>query len=304
MSRATARANQDRAELGIVLMLVAYLGFALVDTSVKWLVLAGVHALQLAFIRYAGAFAISLVGLLRGGLDRDSFRSDRLGLLLLRSAFLLSSTVSNFIVLKYLPLTVTSAIMFSAPVIVCALSMPLLGERVGAWRWGAIFLGFAGVLVVIRPFGQEFTWWALLPLYNAFAMAMYSILTRKLSGVVPIETMQLYIGLTGTIAMLPLAAVTWTNPTTALDWALMLGLGPLAWVGHELLTRAHGIGSSSTLMPYTYSFMLYLMVTGYLVFGDVPDAFTLVGALIIVVSGLVIWLRERGRSTTQTKPQG
>lgn len=303
MSRAPVRANQDRAQLGIVLMLGAYLGFALVDTSVKWLVLAGVGALQLAFIRYAGAFAISLVGLLRGGLDRDSFRSSHMGLVVLRALFLLSSTVSNFIVLKYLPLTVTSAIMFSAPVIVCALSMPLLGEKVGAWRWGAIFLGFAGVLVVIRPFGQEFTWWALLPLYNAFAMAMYSIITRKLSGVVATETMQLYVGLVGTLAMLPLAVATWDNPATPLDWALMLGLGPLAWIGHEMLTRAHGFATSSTLMPYTYSFMLYLTLTGYLVFGDVPDAFTLIGAAIIVVSGLVIWMRERGRTPLPTKPE-
>jgi len=303
MSRAAPKANQDRAQLGIALMLGAYLGFALVDTSVKWLVLAGVGALQLAFFRYIGAFAISLVGLLRGGLDRDSFRTERFGLVLVRSLFLLSSTVSNFIALKYLPLTVTSAIMFSAPIVVCALSMPLLGEKVGAWRWGAIVLGFAGVLVVIRPFGQEFTWWTLLPLYNAFAMAMYSIITRKLSGVVPIETMQLYVGLVGTLAMLPLAIATWQNPATPPDWALMLGLGPLAWIGHEMLTRAHGFATSGTLMPYTYSFMLYLVVTGYLVFGDVPDTFTLIGAAIIVASGLIIWMRERGRNTARVGPR-
>jgi len=303
MSRAPARANQDRPELGIAMMLAAYLAFSAVDTSVKWLVLAGIGALQLAFVRYAGAFAISLFGLMRGGLSAESFRTERLGLVLLRSLFLLSSTVSNFIALKYLSLTVTSAIMFSAPIIVCALSMPLLAEKVGAWRWGAIFLGFAGVLVVIRPFGQEFTWWALLPLYNAFAMAMYSIITRKLSGVVAIETMQLYVGLVGTVAMLPLAVLTWTNPATSLDWVLMLSLGLSAWVGHEWLTRAHGYATSSTLMPYTYSFMLYLTVAGYLVFGDVPDGFTLAGAAIIVASGLIIWMRERGRNTVRANPR-
>jgi drug/metabolite transporter (DMT)-like permease len=114
--------------------------------------------------------------------------------------------------------------------------------------------------------------------------------------------MQLYVGLVGTLAMLPLAIWTWENPATPLDWLLMLALGPWAWVGHEMLTRAHGFATSSTLMPYTYSFMLYLTATGYLVFGDVPDAFTLIGAAVIVVSGLVIWMRERGRNTVCAKP--
>ena len=293
MAGLAAQLRQDRAQLGIVMMLGAYLFFAAVDTSVKWLVLAGFHAFQLAFMRYLGHFMISLVQISRGGLSWGRFGSGHMGLVLLRAALLVASTVLNFIALNYLPLTVTSAIMFSAPIIVCALSVPLLGEKVGPWRWFAIVLGFGGVLVIIRPFGESFHWAALLSVFNAFAMAFYSVLTRRLSGLIAAETMQFYAGALGTVALLPLAVMTWQNPTTVLDWALMLGLGLWGWAGHELLTRAHGFAPANTLMPYTYSFMIYLTISSYVVFANVPDGWTLIGAAIVVFSGLVIWWREK-----------
>ncbi|MBM7066839.1 DMT family transporter [Actibacterium sp. 188UL27-1] len=295
MTGIAARALEDRAELGMAMMLVAYLVFAFIDTSVKWLVLAGLPAVQLAFMRYAGAFAISAVQIVWGGARWERFATDHLGLVLVRGALLISATVLNFIALKYLTLTVTSAIMFSAPIILCALSMPLLGERVGPWRWAAILLGFVGVMVVIRPFGETFHWAALLCVYNASALALYSILTRRLAGVVATETMQIYMGGLGTLTLLPFAVWVWTAPATGLDWGLMVALGIWGWGGHELLTRAHAFAPANTLMPFTYSFMIYLTVAGYLVFADLPDGWTLLGAGIIVVSGLIIWMRERQR---------
>ncbi|MBJ6371298.1 DMT family transporter [Sedimentitalea arenosa] len=293
MAGLTAQVRQDRAQLGIAMMLGAYMLFAAVDTSVKWLVLAGFHAFQLAFMRYLGHFLISLVQIGRGGVTFARFGSGHVGLVLLRASFLVASTVLNFIALNYLTLTVTSAIMFSAPIILCALSVPLLGERVGPWRWFAIFLGFAGVLVIIRPFDETFHWAALLSVGNAFSMAFYSVLTRRLAGLIAAETMQLYAGALGTVVLFPLAVMTWQTPDTGLDWALMLGLGLWGWAGHELLTRAHGFAPANTLMPYTYSFMIYLTITSYVVFGNVPDIYTLIGAAIVVFSGLLIWQRER-----------
>lgn len=292
MAGVIIHANQDRAKLGIAMMLAAYLLFSLIDTSVKWLVLAGLHAFQLSFMRYAGHFAISLVHIGKGGLNAERFRTQRAGLVLLRSGLLISSTVFNFIALNYLALTVTSAIMFSAPVIVSALSMPLLGERVGPVRWFAIFLGFVGILVVMRPFGEGFHWAEILTVYNAFALALYSILTRKLSGQVATQTMQFYTGALGTLVLFPLALMTWKAPATTLDWVLMFALGLWGWGGHELLTRAHGFAPANALMPFTYSFMIYLTISSYLVFGTVPDQWTITGAVIIVISGLIIWARE------------
>ncbi|MEL6566190.1 MAG: DMT family transporter [Pseudomonadota bacterium] len=286
-----AQANQDRAALGIMMTLGAYFFFMLIDTSVKWLVLAGLPAFQLAFMRYLPHFIISTVLLLRKGMSWSSFQSAHMGLVLLRGFLLASATLFNFITLIYLPLTVTGSIMFSAPIIVCALSWPLLGERVGPWRWAAIMVGFIGVLIVIRPFDADFHWIALLNVYNAVSLALYSIITRKISGVVAAETMQFYMGAFGAIMLFPLALWSWTTPATTLDWVLMVALGIWGWAGHEIFSRAHSYAPANTLMPYTYSFLLYLAVASYIVFNDIPDSYTLLGACIIVLSGLVIWWR-------------
>ncbi|WP_299371883.1 DMT family transporter [uncultured Tateyamaria sp.] len=283
--------QQDRAALGIMMTLAAYAFFSVIDTSVKWLVLAGLPAFQLAFMRYAPHFIISTLLVLRQGVSWSSFQTDHLGLVLARGFLLASATLFNFITLNYLSLTVTGSIMFSAPIIVCALSWPLLGERVGPWRWFAIILGFMGVLVVIRPFDAAFHWIALLNVYNAFALALYSIITRKIAGVVAAETMQFYMGAFGALTLAPFAMWVWVPPASGLEWGLLIGLGIAGWAGHEIFSRAHTYAPANTLMPYTYSFLLYLAVASYVVFNDVPDGWTMLGASIIVVSGLIIWRR-------------
>jgi len=286
-----AQANQDRATRAIFMTLGAYAFFSLIDTSVKWLVLAGLPAFQLAFMRYLPHFIISTALILRQGMHWSSFQSAHIGLVLVRAFLLASATLFNFITLNYLSLTVTGSIMFSAPIIVCALSWPLLGERVGPWRWFAIFLGFLGVLVVIRPFNADVHWIAILNVYNAFSLALYSIITRNISGVVAPETMQFWMGAFGAITLAPFAFYVWTPPANGLEWGLLIALGVWGWAGHEIFSRAHAYAPANTLMPYTYSFLLYLAVASYIVFNDVPDQWTLTGASIIVVSGLIIWWR-------------
>lgn len=293
MSQLTVKAIEDRAGLGIVMMLAAWFFFSMIDTSVKWLVLAGLPAFQLAFMRYFAHFFISLWLVGRGGWDIERFKTKKPALVLFRAYLLTASTLLNFVAIKYLPLTVTSAIMFSTPIVVCALSPWLLSEKVGWARWSAIFLGFIGVMVVIRPFGADFSWAMLLSVHNAVALALYSIITRKLSGVVSTETMQFYMGAFGTIILAPFAIWVWVSPETPLDWIILICLGLWGWAGHELLTRAHMFASASTLSPYAYSFMIYLTASSYMVWGELPDVYTVIGALIIVISGLIIWARER-----------
>ena len=295
----TAMANRDNPGLGIFMMLVTYFLFSLVDTSVKWLLYAGLGSFQLAFMRYASHFVISLSTIAWGGVSLSRFATPHLGLVLFRGFLLVSATALNFIVLRYLSLTVVSAIMFSAPIIVCLLSWPLLGERVGPWRWFAIILGFSGVLVVIRPLGESFHWAALLTCYNAVALALYSIITRRLSGLVAAETMQFYMGALGTFSLLPLAFLDWATPSSLFEWTLMCVLGVWAWAGHGLLTRAHGLAPANTLMPYTYSFMIFLTIESYIVFAEFPDRWTLIGASIVVISGLIIWKRAKLKEETQ-----
>lgn len=288
--------REDRAGFGIGLVLICWVFFALTDTSVKWLVIAGIPAMQVAFFRYAVALALSLVEGVRRGVLFEWRGSRDMALVILRGGVLVLATAFNFIALKYLPLSVTSAIMNSAPILVTVLAIPLLGERVGPWRWGAVIVGFVGVLAVIRPFGADFHWASVLIVINAVAMAVFSILTRLLSGRISTQTMQVYMGAIGTAALLPFAVLTWTAPATLLDWGLLIGVGLWAWIGHEFFSRAHRYAEANVLTPFSYSFILYLTVSGYVVFGDVPDRMTLIGAAIIVVSGLVIWWREQGRA--------
>lgn len=284
--------KQDRPGLGMVMMLWAYLLFAATDASVKWQVVAGMGAIQLAFARYGVQFALS-VTLTR---SRTQFIAPltkrQMSLLALRALLLVTATVGNFIALRHLSLTVISAIMFSSPFIVAALAVPMLGERIGPWRWSAIALGFIGVMFVVRPFGVDFHWAALISVYCATCLALFAIITRMLSGDVPTPVMQASAGLAGTIILLPFALWIWQPVGGAMNWLLFLGVGATAWAGHEIFARAHRFAEVSLLMPLSYSYLIYMSMAERTIFGTVPDAMTLVGAAIIVISGLIIWWRE------------
>ncbi|MFK7876056.1 MAG: DMT family transporter [Paracoccaceae bacterium] len=281
---------EDKARLGILLTLMAWLMFALVDTGAKWVAMAGLPAAQIAFFRYFGHFVVSTGLYIRDG--EPLHIPQHFGLISLRAVLLIAATLSNFYILRILPLTTVSAIMFSSPVIVCFLSVALLREQVGLWRWGAILLGFVGVLIVIRPFGESFHPAMLLALMNASFLACYSLLTRALAGKVSTDVMQFWMGVWGVTILLPPAIWLWQPPGSWIDWAILLGLGIFAWAGHQWLTTAHRFATANTLMPFTYSFLLYLTVLSYFVFAHVPSIWTLIGASVVMVSGLIIWHRE------------
>lgn len=274
-------------------MLLAYLLFSFIDTGSKWLALLGLPALQLAFMRYIGHFVISIGLFSTGGFDVNKLACEKPVLVLIRGALLMGSTVFNFFAIRYLPLTLTSTILFSAPILICALSWPLLREPVGLFRWFAIALGFAGIVIAIRPFDENFHWAVFLSLVSAFCFALYSILTRKLSGTVAADTMQFYTGLVGTVSLMPFAIYQWQNPGTGFQWLVLISLGIFGWAGHQLLTNAMGYAPANLLMPFGYSFILYLTIWSFFVFGHIPDFWTVSGAAIIIIAGLMIWFRER-----------
>jgi len=273
-------------------MLFAFFVFSLIDVNAKWLALLGLPALQLSFMRYVGHFIISILLISRGGSDFSRFGTDHWFLVIARGFLLMVSTILNFIAVQYLPLTLTSTILFSAPIMICALSWPLLGERVGIWRWSAIMIGFCGILIAIRPFDESFHWAVFLSLSGAFCFALYSLLTRKLSGIVASDTMQFYSGFIGTAILLPFAIFVWESPETTFQWMQMICLGVFGWLGHEFLTRAHGFAPASTLTPFGYVFIIYMTIWSMLVFSHLPDIWTILGALVIIIAGLIIWFRE------------
>ena len=250
VSQLAAETRADRVGLGIGLILLAFFCFAAVDTTVKWLSLAGLSAMQLAFMRYFIAFLLSVLRGLQHG-QIFEWRERRVMMLVLtRGALLVIATAFNFIALAYLPLAVTSSILNSAPIILTALAVPVLGERVGPFRWIAVIVGFVGVLIVIRPFGAEFHWATILMVFNAIAMALFAILTRLLSGQIATQTMQVYMGAMGSAVLLIPALLTWQTPATASS------TGPSFWPsaaspgsGHEIYGRAHAFRRSLRADP-------------------------------------------------------
>ncbi|MEZ5534229.1 MAG: DMT family transporter [Thiolinea sp.] len=277
--------------LGILMMLAAYLLFTFADSTNKWLVLTGLPILQLAFLRYGIQSVICTIETGSRGIRPGEIRANA-GLLLLRGLVLCSATAANFYALKYLSLSMMAAIMFSAPIFVSLLSWPILGERVGPWRWAAIAFGFIGVLIIVRPFHSSFHPAALAGLLGAISVALYSLLTRKLAHRVRPHVMQLFSSTLGVVLFFPFALWLWQPLGEGWTIGLIVWVGVTSWAGHELLTRAHKLAEASMLMPYSYSFIIYMTLAGYLLYNELPSVFTVIGALVIVVSGLVIWYRE------------
>jgi drug/metabolite transporter (DMT)-like permease len=301
-----AVAAPDRPLFGIGLILTAFLCFTAIDTSAKWLVLAGLPSGQVAFVRYAVHLAAALALFLPGH-GAGLFRSARPRLQLFRGAMLLGSTLFNFVAVRYLPLTVTSAIFFTMPLLVCALSIPLLGERVGPRRWAAIVVGFGGVLIVTRPWAGDTHWAVLFSLAAALCASLYSLSTRGVAGSDSPATSQTLAALVGTLGAAPLALGGWVWPEAPPGWTAFALIGLFGFVGHQLLTVAHAHAPASTLAPFVYTQIVYMTASSWLVFDQPPDRWTLVGAGIVVASGLYVWLRERAltaRAPGRPPPDG
>ena len=283
---------QDRRQFAIALTLVSYLLFTLIDTCAKWLTLRGMPTGQVVFVRYAGQF-ILVLALFAPRYGIQMLRTQRPGLEVLRGLALLGSTAGNFVALAYLPLTVTASIAFTVPLILSALSVPLLGEKVGWRRWLAILVGFCGVLIIIRPGTEAFQPVSLFSLAAAASVSIYMILTRKLAGIDPPETQQFYAGTVATVCLLPFALADWMWPVDPIDWLAFCMIGAVALIGHQILSFAHHFAPASVLAPFGYVQIFYMSASSWLIFNQPPDSWIFVGAPVVMASGLYIWLRER-----------
>jgi len=288
----TIAPGEDRRLAGIGLMLLAFLTFTGIDTSAKWLVQAGLPPREVVFLRFAIHLAIAVAIMLpRDGTRLFSTNAPRLELV--RGLFLAGSTFFNFFALKYLALTVTVSIFFASPLAICALSVPLLGEKVGLRRWSAIGVGFLGVLIVTRPWSASFHWAMILSLAALCCAAMYFVMTRKLAGIDRANTQQLYASLIATTVAAPAALFGWTWPSAAVDWLALAVLGVCGWGGHQLAIAAHRLAPASTLAPFVYVQIVYMTASSWFIFHTAPDIWVLAGAAVVMGAGLYVWLRER-----------
>lgn len=290
---------ESRANHAITLVLLSQVVLLVLDISAKWLSVEGMPTSEIVFVRY-GMHLFLLLLLFLPVSGRNLFVSNNWRLEILRGACLLVTTGLNFLAMRYLPLTVTSAIQFTAPLIICALSGPLLGDKVGWRRWLAILVGFTGILIIVRPGTEAFQPAALLSLACAFFLALFSILTRKLAGVDSALTQQFYAGATPVILLLPIAFTDWAWPSQPISWVAFFVMGAAGLGGHYLNSVAHRYATPATLAPFSYLSLLYLSVASWLIFDQPPDQLFILGAAIIIASGLYIWLRERALNKQTT----
>jgi drug/metabolite transporter (DMT)-like permease len=286
------KAREDKPMLGLGLMCMALAMFTLIDTSAKWLILSGLPVLQVVFVRYAGHFIVSALAFVpREGLG--AFRSNAPKLQLLRAFLLLASTVFNFAALKYLPITITTAIYFSSPITITILSVLFLGERIGGRRVMAILVGFSGVMVVVQPWGAAFHPAMFLSLGGLLCASSYFVLTRRLAGVESNSTSQLWASGLATLALSPFGFAVWIWPVTGMDWVALCLIGVFGAGGHGIAVAAHRFADASSLAPMTYIQVIYATASGYFIFGNLPTWATALGTAIIIASGVYIWQRER-----------
>lgn len=277
--------------VGIALMCGAVAFFAGIDGLGKTLAGMGVDPLLTTFMRYAAS--VAMISVFINPVTQPSVvRSRRLGLQIVRSLLLVASTALNFLALRHLQMAETLSIQFAAPLTVALLAGPLLGEWSSRERLIAIGIGFLGVLVIVRPGLGAMHPAAFLSVANVVVYAFYAIVTRKLAAYDSTSTTLFYTGLAGVGLMTPCLPWLWTNPASWTVWALFLGVALCGTLGHWLLILAHARAPANVLASFIYTQLLWSVLLGFFLFGDLPSRWTIVGAMIVVGSGLYLLAQE------------
>ena len=273
----------------ILLVVAAVSLYAVIDGLAKVMV-QDMDVLQIIWSRFA--FSLPLLPLIVGSRWRELLGTERPGLQIARGLIPIIAGGAVVLALRVMPLADATALMFASPLMLTALAVPLLKERVGLHRWSAVIIGFVGVLIIVRPGGGTMQWAALLPLITAFVYALYQIATRVLSRSAPPLVSFTYMVIVGTVASTLALPFVWRTPN-GLGWALMAVSGLLHGLAHYLVTRAFTLAPAAILAPFNYTQLIGATVMGYLLFGDLPDRWTIVGALVIVAAGLYVAYREQ-----------
>lgn len=292
IARIAAASERLRPETrGALGMVVATLFFVAMDAMAKDLA-DRVPPLQIVWARYTGQTVFLM--LVFAPRLRSVLRTTNLRIQALRSALLFAVTIFYFTSLKYLDLAEAAALMQLAPLMIVGLAALVLHEQVGPRRWTGVVLGLCGAVVILKPGVGVFQPAALLAVGSAFCLAWYQIATRMLGQADSIWTTMLYTTGFGTLVGALALPFVWVTPDAGT--ALMLTvIGLVGFVGHLCLVWALGQAPASQLAPFNYAGLVWAIAFGMILFAEVPQTTTLIGAGVIVGAGLYVWHRERVR---------
>lgn len=282
----------DRPFRGIVLVVASTVFLACSDALAKYLTVS-LPAVEIAWIRFLVFVLIMTPAILlrRGG---NVLRTSRPGIQVLRGIGLVASSLFFIWGLGYLPIAEASATAFVAPVFVTCLSIMVLSEKVGIRRWIATIVGLIGVLIVVRPGTSAFHPAAFFPIVSALGWAFALVLTRQISGTDRPVTTMAYSAIVGLVVLSVLAPFFWVTPTwQQVGVAVLIGISSTA--GHWIVVLAYRHADASVLAPFTYSQLVWVSILGFIMFAEIPDRWTVLGACVIISSGLYIAHRERIR---------
>lgn len=284
--------SADRLK-AIALMCTAVTLFSCLDTTAKYLQShTAIPVAEVVWMRFVGQMLLMIV-ILGPAMIPNLLKTQKFALQMTRSFLMVATTMCNFFAVRYLRLDQTVSIAFLAPLVVAALAGPFLGEWVGLRRMMAIVTGFFGILIVVRPGIAEVHPAFAVSFLAMLAYALFMLLTRKLAAFDPPFVTLFYALMFGTFAGAPFAIAHWVWPDGFGQWLMLLSLGAFGGLGHYLLILAYRLAPASSVTPFLYFQLLSMVGLGYLVFGDVPDRWTLIGSSVVVASGLYLVHRER-----------
>ncbi len=264
------------------IVLMAMVFFAAYDALSKHLT-ASYPVTQLLWVRYL-THAVLMLVVFGPVMGTRLIKTAQPVAQIMRALLLVAVTFLFMNGLRFVGLAEATAINFLAPLVVTALSVPLLKEKIGFRSWLAVLCGFVGVLMIVRP-SSELNMGALFPLSSAICYGLYQIMSRKFVGAEHPVTTHFILGAVGFLATSLTWQSSWTMPTNS-DLPLMVALGITTGIGHFLLIKAFEHLSPASAAPFTYTHLIWAVVLGYLVFGETPDLLSLVGMLTIAAGGL------------------
>jgi len=285
----------DRPQLGIALIIFAMLVFALQDGITKHLATT-YSAPQILWIRFSFFVVFALLYSMRTKPLMTCLTSNVPVLQIIRSLLIVAEIGFFILAVRHLPLAETHALFATFPLMATAIAALFLKEPVGIRRWSAIIIGLMGVIIILRPGAAVIAPAALIALLCAFMFAGYQVITRLVSKYDDSETSVTYMAVIGLIAMTALGPFFWKTPD-AEGWKWLLLLALSAALGHFLLIKALEFAPASLLQPFNFTLLVFASTVGYFAFGDVPDMWTVLGAIVIVGSGIYTVHRERMRGT-------